>query len=131
MSCNRESPRPAVKAPRPVAATQASAADEDLRLVQTVVAELLKCKPQDVAPHKTFAQLRADELDLVEAVMEVEDRLTISISDEAIFRAAGTSSMDEVLSRLTIARFAQAVSAIRQELPGVPQSQRNSERKRS
>src|SRR4051794_39744647 len=94
--------------PSSTASTQ-PANTEELRMVQTVVAELLKLKPEQIDPQKTFAQLKADDLDLVEATMEIEDRLKISIPDEAIVKAAGVSSTDQLVNKMTIAQFANAV----------------------
>lgn len=55
-------------------------------LVRQVIADQFGVKPTDVAMDRPLSDppLRADDLDLVELVMELEDRLQITIPDEAL-----------------------------------------------
>jgi acyl carrier protein len=91
----------------------AAQSNEDLRLVRTVLAELLKINAESIEPQKTFADLHADELDLVETVMEIEDRLKVSITDEAIAKSAGSAEPDKLLNHLTVEQLARVVSEAR------------------
>lgn len=90
-----------------------AATNGDLLLVQEVIAAQLKAKPEDIDPQKTLGDLGADELDVVEVVMELEDRLKISISDEALAKVAGTDKPNELVSRLTVAQLAGVVTSSR------------------
>jgi acyl carrier protein len=98
--------------------TPAPAPSADLQVVQEVFAELLKRTPQSIRPEMSMEQLPADDLDLVEAVMEIEDRLNISISDDAISRASEGAKPDQWLSRLTVGKLAEIVTASRQASAG-------------
>jgi acyl carrier protein len=93
-------------------AKASSSSGPDLRLVQGVLAELLQVDASTIKPDATFADLGADELDLVEVVMEVEDRLDVRIPDEAI---AGPPSapQEDVTLRLTVKELAAVVTAAR------------------
>ena len=74
--------------------------------VQSIVAEQLGLRTADVNPELTFAGIGADDLDLVEITMEVEDRFGIMISDDALMRAAGIRDTDSMCANLTIQKFA-------------------------
>jgi len=45
--------------------------------------------------------------------MEAEDTYEVAISDEAIEAQAGTSNANQLLTKLTVAAFAQAVKEAR------------------
>jgi len=54
-----------------------------LKEVQEIIADLLAVDPQKVTPEARFREdLGADSLDLVELIMEFEDRFGGEISDE-------------------------------------------------
>lgn len=95
--------------------SKVEASDHDLRMVQEVLSELLELEPQTIDPETTFAQLQADDLDLVEAVMELEDRLDIRIPDEAIRGVGYPASPQMVLDKLTVRRLAEVVCDARQK----------------
>lgn len=83
--------------------------------IQSVIAEQLGLKATGVSPDLTFAAVGADNLDLVEITMEVEERFGIAISDDAFVNAAGTRDANSLCDHLTIRTFATvAVKAPKQ-----------------
>lgn len=76
--------------------------------IQSIVAKQLGKNAADVKADLTFAELGADELDLVEVAMEVENVFGISMHDDALAAAAGitnTDKLDKLCTHLTIAAF--------------------------
>jgi acyl carrier protein len=65
--------------------------DSAEKSVRTVIGELLKVDPASIAMDCFISDppLKADELDLVEIVMELEDRNNVEFSDEAIEKHLG------------------------------------------
>ncbi len=61
------------------------------KVVRQVIGKLLKADPASIAMDKSIAAppLKADELDIVEIVMDLEERLHIEVSDAAIERYNG------------------------------------------
>jgi len=95
------------KQPSPAPVTNAAL----LGVVQKIAAEHLK-KPVDViAPAATFANLGADDLDLVEITMAVEEQLNIEISDDALIKAAGIKPDQNLASHLTLRVFVDVAAA--------------------
>jgi acyl carrier protein len=86
---------------------------DDLLLVQNVLAKLLGLKSQEVRPELTLRQLHVDDLDLVEAVMEIEDTLKIQIPDQVLTSAAEPQSTQAALDQLTVKQLAAIVTANR------------------
>ena len=82
-----------------------------LREIQSIVGKQLGIKPVDVRPDATFTAMGADDLDFVEIILEVEDTLSVAISDDALIQAAGVSKADVLCDRLTIRDFATVVEA--------------------
>jgi len=78
--------------------------------VRTIIAKQLDRSPGSIHPDATFAQLGADDLDLVEIVLEVEDTLGIAIDDEKLTTAAGADDPDQLPVRLTVAEFERVVN---------------------
>lgn len=93
--------------------TSRPAMGAELDLVRQVLAEQLGLALVDVTPQKTFGQLAANELDLLEATMEIEDRLSITIDDASLDCAAGTKDLAATLAKLTVERFARVVTDAR------------------
>jgi acyl carrier protein len=79
--------------------------------VQSIVGGLLGLKSADINPELTFAGVGADDLDLVEITMEVEDRFGIVISDDALASATGIRDTDSLCDHLTIRMFAKVAEA--------------------
>ena len=98
----------------PVPAARVASSD-DLKTVRAVLAELLQRNPDDIRPEHTLLQLKADELDFIEAIMEIEDRLDIVIPDEAFDRVTGITSPERILPDLTVREFASVVTSVRRD----------------
>jgi acyl carrier protein len=90
--------------------------------IQTVISEQLGLKAADVRPELTFASVGADDLDLVEITMEIEERFGIMISDDALVSAAGTSDANALCDHLTIRTFA----TVAEQAPKQPQQKPSS-----
>lgn len=74
--------------------------------IQSIIAEQLGLKAADMNPALTFAAVGADDLDLVEITMQVEERFDIAISDDALVNAARTQDANSLCDHLTIRTFA-------------------------
>jgi acyl carrier protein len=85
--------------------------DPMLPEIQKIAAEQLQKTPAEMNPDATFAALGADDLDIVEITMAVEDKMGISISDDALVKAAGTSQDENLAEHLTPRAFAKVATA--------------------
>lgn len=93
-----------------------------LRSIQSIIAEQLGLKAADIKPELTFAAIGADDLDLVEITMEVEDRFGIGISDDALVDAARPADgVNSLCDHLTIRTFC-SVAEIAPKQPSQPTS---------
>jgi acyl carrier protein len=79
--------------------------------IQQIAAKQLKKSPAEMNPKSTFSALGADDLDVVEITMAVEDKMGIAISDDELSRAAGTSPDQNLTGRLTLEAFARVAAA--------------------
>jgi len=82
-----------------------------LEEIQKITAEILHESPNTLNPDSTFAALGADDLDLVEITMEVEEKMDIIISDDALCKEVGTSLVEDLVQKLTLRGFANVASA--------------------
>lgn len=81
-----------------------------------MVAKLLQVPVDKVQPTTTLKDIGADELDLVELVMELEDTYGILIADEALVElAGGLEPLD--MSKVSIERLAALVDRLRAGAP--------------
>ena len=64
----------------------------------------------------SLADLGADELDLVELVMEMEEEFDVSIPDEAAERLIGSKDWEQGMKNVTLAKLAALVEQ-QQKLP--------------
>ena len=101
--------------------TNQAGSDAAETLVRTVIAELLKVNASAIPMDKSIsdAPVKADDLDLVEIVMELEDRHGVEISDAAIERYLG-GKFGVAPPRITPNQLA----AIVREAPKLQQSRR-------
>ncbi|MCE9608255.1 MAG: hypothetical protein K8U03_25500 [Planctomycetia bacterium] len=104
---------PAGEPPLGTPVLKKSTAAEDLKVVQDVLAKILKIKPEAVDPKSTLSTLKASNLDMADAVMEIEEKLKIAIPKSALQKAADTDMPYEVIEKLTVAKFAEVVTTIR------------------
>jgi len=74
-----------------------------------IVANQMGVEASKVSEHTSMADLGADELDLVELVMELEDEFKITISDDAITKLTGNNEWQKGASKLTVASLADIV----------------------
>lgn len=79
--------------------------------IKTVIASHLNRPVDEIESDATFADLGADDLDLVEITMDVEDQLNLVIRDAALVAKTGSSSANDLCRRLTIQSFAEVASA--------------------
>ena len=79
--------------------------------IQKIAAEQLHKTPVAMTPDATFAALGADDLDLVEITMAVEEKMGISIADDALAEAAGVAQNENLAKHLTLRTFAKVASA--------------------
>jgi acyl carrier protein len=101
----------------PSRAPNAATPDSPMLLdIRSIIAEQVDLKAADINPELTFAAIGADDLDLVEITMEVEDRFGIGISDDALVNAARTADANSLCDHLTIRSFA----AVAEKAPKQP-----------
>jgi acyl carrier protein len=74
-----------------------------------ITALLLRVDRSKVRAETSLGDLGADDLDLVELVMELEEHFNIDIPDDAIENAAGTKSLGEGMKNITMAKLASVV----------------------
>jgi acyl carrier protein len=90
---------------------------EILGIIQKTAAEHLHKPVEAMNPERTFASLGADDLDLVEITMAVEERLGVVISVDEITKAAGTASDKNLAARLTLRSFVTVAAAAPKQSP--------------
>ena len=109
---------PVDKAPKAKAAAPKAAAPEPAApkadigdAVCALVAKQMDLDRKEVTLDKSFADLGADDLDVVEMVMEAEDRFKVDISDEAIDREVGTVGPAELPKVFKVSSLVRLVRA--------------------
>ena len=98
--------------PNAVLPPKVESANATAQQVCVIAAELFRVKVSDVKPTTSLADLNADQLDLVELVMELEDQFDISIPDKAITAATGGDDWQSHFDRLTIDKLTQIVTSL-------------------
>lgn len=83
--------------------------------IQQIAAAQLKKSPTEMNPKSTFAALGADDLDVVEITMAVEDKMGIAIQDHALAKAAGVSPDQNLAAQLTLETFTRVAAAAPKE----------------
>ncbi|EMI46149.1 Phosphopantetheine-binding domain protein [Rhodopirellula sp. SWK7] len=81
-----------------------------LEKITGVIASHLNKPTHKISPDLTFAELGADDLDLVEITMDVEDQLNLVIRDEALVAKTGSASANDLCRRLTVRGFVDVAS---------------------
>lgn len=84
-------------------ASSSAAATPDVATIVSVLAEQFGISPGQVAPDATLASLGADELDVVEIIMTVEERFHVEITDEQIVRRVGRGGAEDTLTARSLA----------------------------
>jgi acyl carrier protein len=74
-----------------------------------ITAELMGANVADIKPSTSLADLGADELDMVELIMELEEHFGVSIPDEAITDLTGDDDWQVGIDRLTMSKLAEIV----------------------
>ena len=97
----------------PEAPAAASADPQDVQMTIETAAEFLGLDASEIKPDMTFEAIAADDLDIIELTMEIEDRLGIHIEDDLMVAAAGPGGATNLPQSLTIREFAAAVTASR------------------
>ncbi len=82
-----------------------------LNEIKSVIASHLDMSADEIASNATFAELGADDLDLVEITMDVEHQLNLVIRDDALVAKSGSASANDLYRRLTVQGFAEVATA--------------------
>lgn len=93
----------------PTAAPAPPAQEDEEEFITRTLAGQLGKRPDEFSPDETFRDLGADDLDLIELVMALEEKYQIAINDRAIETAAGASNPKEVINGLTVTKLAAVV----------------------
>jgi acyl carrier protein len=80
-----------------------------------IAADLLNVERSAVTVQTSLGTLRADELDFVELVMELEEAFDLSISDESAERMMGGAPFQEGIKNVTMGDLAALVDKERQK----------------
>ena len=83
--------------------------DPVLAKVCEITSEQMGVNASRVTGETSLADLGADELDVVELVMELEDEFKITIPDEAITTISGSEKWEPAAKKLTMAKLAEIV----------------------
>jgi acyl carrier protein len=111
--CGREAGPPPVPA---IKASERGQGDLESEVIR-VLAEQFNKKPEAISLSLSLHDLGADELDLVELVMELEDTFDVTIADKALEQAAGTSKMEDILKGLNAQKLVTLVMDARRTSP--------------
>ena len=121
---NSESPGTARSEARPTTLGRLPPEQID-RAVLEEVAKVLETRPVALTPTAPFSEqpVAGDALDIVEATMAIEVRLSVDLDDEAMERACGATGVDDIAQKLTIAalqRFARQACDEKHRSEGSP-----------
>jgi len=94
----------------PTPQSQSATSNEGTALqICRIAAELFGLNASDIKPSTSLGDLGADDLDVVELIMELEDRFDVSIPDKAITDVTGIDNWQAGINRLTMAKLADIV----------------------
>ena len=79
-----------------------------------ITAELLGVDRSNIHAETSLGDLGADELDLVELVMELEEHFDTAIPDETVQRIMGTDNWEQGMKNVTMAKLASVIDDRRQ-----------------
>lgn len=69
-------------------------------VIDQVLAECLVIENEEIKPEKRIVDLGADSLDLVEIVLELETKLSVSISDEKMERIVTVQDLYDCVNNI-------------------------------
>lgn len=101
--------------PQPAAS---AAGGTTLSQVCVIVSEQLGVDPSDITADTSLAELKADELDFIELIMEIEDQFNVTIDDDAAHEMMGTSDWKNGMPSVTMAKLAQTVDQQQRQTQG-------------
>jgi acyl carrier protein len=85
-----------------------------------ITAELLSVDRSKITLQTSLGELKADDLDFVELVMELEEHFDIAIPDEAAERMMETDNWQQGLKHVTMAKLAALVDQQKQRSQSRP-----------
>lgn len=95
--------------------------EQTLADVKRVIAEFYDVNLSDmslfVSDSTAVQEIRDDELDVLEIVMDVDDHFDVWITEKVLMRVTGEDDIDEARSSLTVYELAQAVTLCRNAKP--------------
>ena len=93
-------------------------AGQDIAAIVSILADQLGIKPEQVAPDATLRSLGADELDVVEIIMMVEEQFHVEITDEQIVHQIGEGGAEDMLTARGLAALVTASKSIDRRVNG-------------
>lgn len=93
------------------------AVDETLERVRKITSELMAISVDRLTADTTLADLGADELDLVELTMELEEEFSTAIPDEALEKLAGEGNWEQGMKKISIRKLAELVEEHKRTKP--------------
>lgn len=79
--------------------------------VRTIAAEQFGVDVTRITESTSLGELGADELDLVELVMELEEEFDVTIPDEAVGGSFGPPEWQQKMNQMTMEQLAKIVEA--------------------
>ena len=83
----------------------------------SIISQHLKIPTSQIDSKKNFAAIGADDLDLVEIIMTVEDAYGIEINDAALSKNSGTKQSEHLVNHLTINAFITVAATSKKQPP--------------
>ena len=80
-----------------------------LEKVCITAAELLGVAPDQVKADTSLGDLKADELDFVELIMELEEQFNVTIPDDVAEEMMGTENWQQGLAKITMSKLARTI----------------------
>lgn len=84
-------------------------AGETVDKICQIASELLGVERSKITAETSLAELGADDLDLVELEIHLEDHFGVSIPDESVHRAMGNENFQQGVKNVTISKLASIV----------------------
>jgi acyl carrier protein len=109
--CDR-GPRP-LSGPMAVVRSPNQGLDTDQAAIIVILGKQFGKEPGEIQSSASLKDLGADELDLVEVVMELEEAFHVKIADGAAERAAGSAPPENMLKALTPPKLAALLAEAR------------------
>lgn len=74
--------------------------NNELQMLKDILCERLGADPEKITPETAFDELGADSLDLLDVVMDIEDKLKVTVPDEMLTRLKTVGDAVEMIKNI-------------------------------